>query len=241
MFGSPPHQQMAESVVTGSGINMLRYAKLLLSSLRQLDPWRRLLAALVSVNTWSLYYEVELAWVLFQLEPEVVLRTEPKVLASLLRGRVRNLATSILGTYTAAKVSSKLEELVSLAHKEPEVAREWLVRSVYGLGRKGASMFLRDSRVKGIYPLDRHVLRWVYGLRISETEMNKIWSTSWRYRRAELDFEAKVKKYYPGMDPALVNILIFANGSSRTSFNALIEYINCIRFFAEAHTSEHRR
>ena len=211
---------------------MYRYAKLLLASLRELDPWRRLLAALISVNAWNLYYEVELAWVLFQLEPRSILEiAKMEALAYLLRGRVRNLAMALMGIYSAAAISQELEEIICRAAEDPVSAREMLVRNVYGLGRKGASMFLRDSGIERVYPLDRHVLRWVYGEGLTEGEMCKVWGSSSRYREAELEFEAKARREYPGVDPALVNILVFVNGSGRTSLKAIVEYINCLRFF----------
>jgi len=209
-----------------------KLAKTLLYSLRELNPWRRLLAALISVNAWSLSYEVELAWALFQLDPEfIVEKATPEVLAYLLFGRVRNTVTALTGLYSAAQVSKELDKLLSLAEKDPLLARELLVRKVYGLGRKGASMFLRDSGVKSVYPLDRHVLRWTYG-DLTENEMCKIWASSGRYREAEMCFEAKVRKEYGSMDPALANVLIFVSGASKLQPYSLIEYINCARYFA---------
>jgi hypothetical protein len=220
-------------VVSRGDAEALKLAKLLLSSLRELDPWRRLLAALISVNAWNLSYELELAWILFQLEPQFILeRASPETLAYLLMGRVRNTVNALGGLYSAAKVSKELDEILSLAKREPELARELLVRKVYGLGRKGASMFLRDSGVKGLYPLDRHVLRWVYG-DLTESEMCRIWASSARYREAELRFEEKSRREHAGLDPALVNILIFVQGARSLSTYTVIEYINCVKFFTQ--------
>lgn len=213
------------------GANEVRLAKALLYSLRELDPWRRLLAALISVNAWNLSYEVELAWALFQLDPDfIVKKATPETLAYLLFGRVRNTMTALMGLYSAAQFSNELDRLLSLAEEETFLARELLIRKVHGLGRKGASMFLRDSGVRSVYPLDRHVLRWTYG-DLTENEMCKVWASSRRYREAEVSFEAKARKEYPGMDPALVNVLIFVSGAGRLQPYSLIEYINCARFF----------
>lgn len=190
------------------------------------------MAAFISVNAWNLYYETELAWVLFQLEPEAIIKAiKTETLAYMLKGRVRNLATALMGLYSAANASQRLDEILAIATKDPILAREMLVRNIYGLGRKGASMFLRDSGIKGVHPLDRHVLRWVYGEDLTEEEMSKVWASPVRYRRAEWEFEAKAQREYPKMDPAMVNILAFVNGSGRTSLKAIVEYINCLRFF----------
>lgn len=223
----------AAELVSRGDAEALKLARALLSSLRELDPWRRLLAALISVNAWNLSYELELAWILFQLEPQSILeKISLETLAYLLAGRVRNTMNALGGLYSAAKVSKELDKILSLAEEEPELARELLVRKVHGLGRKGASMFLRDSGVKGVYPLDRHVLRWVYG-DLTESEMCKIWSSSARYREAELRFEERARREYAGLNPALVNVLIFVQGARSLSTYAVIEYINCVKFFAQ--------
>jgi len=202
--------------------------------LRSLDPWRRLLAAFISVNAWSLAHEIELAWVLFQVTPDIMLKmAESGALVHVLRGRVRNLGTALRGLCSLAVLSSELEEVVRWACEDPYAAREWLVRNVYGLGRKGASMFLRDSGVKSVYPLDRHVLRWTYGVELRKDDMSRIWSSAYRYREAERAFEEKALRVFPELEPALTNVLIFVSRSG-WPLEAVAEYIKCIEFFSSS-------
>ena len=69
----------------------------------------------------------------------------------------------------------------ALNMKRSEVAREYLVKNVKGLGYKEASHFLRNVGRKDVAIIDRHILRWLY----ENNLVNDTTITASKYKKVE--------------------------------------------------------
>jgi len=65
--------------------------------------------------------------------------------------------------------------------KRSEVAREYLIKNVKGLGYKEASHFLRNVGRKDVAIIDRHILRWLY----ENNLVDDIKITASKYKKVE--------------------------------------------------------